>query len=75
MIYLIEVFFRDHNCSEDLLQGLFQHCNVRSTQKVILEDGAYDLHVLTDRQLISVYENAPSFYSLSRTKQAKYQRD
>lgn len=68
MIYLIEVFFNDRCASDDLLQALFQHCNVRPNQKVLLEDGAYDLHVLTDAQLISVYETAPSFYSLLKKK-------
>jgi hypothetical protein len=68
MIYLIEVFFNDRCASDDLLQALFRHCNVRPNQKVLLEDGAYNLHVLTDAQLISVYEAAPSFYSLLKTR-------
>lgn len=68
MIYLIEVFFNDRCAPVDLLQSLFQHCNVKSNQKVLLEDGAFDLHTLTDAQLVSVYETAPSFYSFSQQK-------
>ena len=65
MIFLIEHYFNKNMCQDNVIQKLIDRCNIVDSQKIKLEDGSYDLHKLSDDQLIKMYELTPeTFLSL-----------